>query len=134
MWSWYRLPRILLTASHCLSSTAPRVFEDWFGTWSRYLPPFPVTQFRPRSSLYEMPTAASGWMWFVHHGLNGSVSWYARPFVSKSTVGSVLFIQLGGISCVPVDSHSYPWTMLFMTGVPFTIVYEPLWKSYQVLK
>src|SRR5215204_3931662 len=81
-----------------------------------------------------MPTAASGWMWFVHHGLNGSVSWYARPLVSKSTVGSVLFIQLGGISCVPVDSHSYPWTMLFVTGVPFTIVYEPLWKSYQVLK
>ena len=38
--------------------------------------------------------------------LKGRVVWYTRPFVSKSAFGSVLFVQLGGIAWVPVETQS----------------------------
>ena len=38
--------------------------------------------------------------------LYGSIVWYTRPFVSKSAFGSVEFVQLGGMSCVPVERQS----------------------------
>jgi hypothetical protein len=38
--------------------------------------------------------------------LNGRVVWYTRPWVSKAALGSVLSVQLGGMSWVPVDTQS----------------------------
>jgi hypothetical protein len=48
--------------------------------------------------------------------------------VSKSAFGSVLSVQLGGISWVPVEMQSYPCTWLLSTGTPARIRYEPRWN------
>jgi hypothetical protein len=45
--------------------------------------------------------------------LNGSEIEYALPCESKSTFGSVLFVQLGGMSCEPVVRQSYPGKNVF---------------------
>lgn len=64
----------------------------------------------------------------VQYALNGRVTWYTRPWVSNATLGSVLFVQLGGIACVPTVVHSYPCTGLLSAGRPDRNVYEPRWK------
>src|SRR6266536_2239554 len=122
-WSWYRWPGIALTAIHCLSSTCPSCFGDEFGDSSRSRPPLPLTQCSPMSSEYETSMAPFGCSFVLSKKeLNGSVVWYTRPWVSNATFGSVFWVQLGGMSWVPVDTQSYPCTWLFATGVPFWIV------------
>ena len=49
-WSRFTFPKMWLTAIHCLSSTWPNVRLFWLFVESRARPPFPFTQFRPRSS------------------------------------------------------------------------------------
>jgi hypothetical protein len=51
-WTWSRfgLPAMLLTATHSLSSTWPRVRLVWLLLGSRSRPPLPLIQCRPRSS------------------------------------------------------------------------------------
>src|SRR6266496_4130986 len=111
-----------LTATHCLSSTWPSCFAEALFGGSSGTPPLPFTQVRPRSSLYETSISPSGWSFVASKNeLNGSIVWYTRPCVSKSTFGSVVSVQLGGMSCVPVERQSYPWIWLLLTGVPFTI-------------
>src|SRR3954470_23261064 len=117
-----------LTATHCLSSTVPRLRLDQFDACSSGSPALPLIQCRPRSSEYDRAMFEFGCR-FTQYALNGSVTWYTRPFVSNATFGSVLFVQLGGMSCVPVEMQSYPCTWLVPAGVPFGMVYEPRWKS-----
>src|SRR6266508_4767212 len=93
------------TATHCLSSTNPRLRLDQFGSCSSGSPPLPLTQCRPMSSLYEIAMFEFGCR-LTQYGLNGSVTWYTRPLLSKAAFGSVLFIQLGGIAWVPVEMQS----------------------------
>jgi hypothetical protein len=111
-----------------LSTTSPKAKLDEFGSRSRYSPWFPTVQERPRSSLYATPIAPFGCR-FAQKALKGSVTWCARPLESNSTFGSVLFVQLGGMSCVPVEMQSYPVTKAFGPGLPPGIEYEPRWKS-----
>src|SRR2546422_4175011 len=99
------------TATHCLSSTCPACLADALFVGSSAWPPLPLTQCSPRSSLYDMSISPSGCSLVLSKKeLNGNIVWYTRPFVSKSAFGSVELVQLGGISCVPVEMQSYPWT------------------------
>src|SRR2546423_6621744 len=95
-----------LTAIHCLSSTWPNVRLFWLFVESSAWPLFPFTQWRPMSSEYDTSISPFGCMPPCQNALNGSVVWYTRPCVSQSTFGSVLFVQLGGMSCVPTVVHS----------------------------
>src|ERR671935_1687739 len=116
------------TAIHCLSSTCPNERLVWLFVESSATPPFPFTQCAPMSSEYDTSISPFGCRPPSQNALKGSVVWYTRPWVSQSTFGSVLFVQLGGMSCVPTVVHSYPCTWLFETGDPPRIVYEPRWK------
>src|SRR5437870_5880478 len=98
-----------LTAIHCLSSTCPACLAEALFVGSSATPPLPFTQCRPLSSLYDTSISPSGWSFVASKKeLNGSIVWYTRPCVSKSALGSVVSVQLGGISCVPVETQSYP--------------------------
>src|SRR5436309_13250769 len=99
-----------LTAIHCLSSTWPACrAEALFGGSSGW-PPLPLTQVLPRSSLKDTSISPSGCSLDASQkALNGSIVWYTRPLVSKSRLGLVASVQLGGLSWVQVDGHVYPW-------------------------
>src|SRR5437660_2494834 len=97
-----------LTAIHCLSSTCPNVVEVWLFVESSAWPPLPFTQCAPMSSEYDTSISPFGCRPPSQNALNGRVVWYARTGsvprapVSKSTFGSVLFVQLGGMSWISV--------------------------------
>ena len=76
------------------------------------LPWFPFVQSCPMLSEYDTSISPFGCRPPPQNALNGRVVWYARTGwvpsapVSKSTFGSVLFVQLGGMSNVPTVVHS----------------------------
>src|SRR6266566_3904489 len=110
------------TATHCLSSTCPACFADALLLGSSGWPPLPFAHVLPMSSLNEMSISPSGCSFVASKNeLNGSITWYTRPCVSKSRFGSVVSVQLGGIACVPVLRQSYPWIWLLPDGAPFGI-------------
>src|SRR5919108_139795 len=100
----------------------PGVVADGVVSWTSF------ENVWPRSREMATWIFPFGWRPPPQNALNGSVVMYARTGfvprspVSKSTFGSVLFVQLGGISSVPTVVHSYPWTWLFEIGDPLRIV------------
>jgi hypothetical protein len=88
-WSWYLLPGIALTATHCLSSTWPQLLRRRVG---RLLKIVSAVALHPMSSHVigeERSMAPSGCSFVASQNALNNVTWYARPLVSNATLGSV---------------------------------------------
>src|SRR2546427_12528571 len=98
-----------LTAIHCLSSTWPAWRAEALFGGSSALPPLPLTQCLPMSSLKDTSISPSGCSLDASQkALNGSTVWQTRPVGPKPRLGSVVSVQLGGIGGVPVETQAEP--------------------------